>query len=249
MSEQSDAESTSAAEFSRYYRSLGLQSVPSRMPSEGADWKRPALRTWKEHSGALVSDSVFALWYGPGGQYLSRTNLGLLTGSASGGVFVLDADTHKHPEAQHWLDGVLTLHNNGMAFETATQRTGGGGFQYLFRAPPDWSAPTCKTSIGIDVRGEGGFAVMPPSVHESGRKYAWIPGKEPWEVGIMDPPQWLCGEIDALIAKHGGKESRESSGTDRGGRIHLNRTRLCISGTSAGCRCGVPYSGWCAERA
>ena len=210
MSEQSDAESTSAAEFAQYYRSLGLQSVPARMPSEGADWKRPALRTWKEHSGALVSDSVFALWYGPGGQHLSRTNLGLLTGSASGRVFVLDADTHKHFEAQHWLDSVLALHNNGMMFETATQRTGGGGFQYLFRAPLDWHSPTCKTSIGIDIRGEGGFAMLPPSIHESGNEYAWISGKEPWEVGIMDAPQWLCDEIDALAAEYGGKVSKES---------------------------------------
>ena len=216
MSEQSDAESTSATEYAHYYRSLGLQAVPARMPSEGADWKRPALSTWREFTATLVGDPVFAHWYGPGGQHLPRPNIGLITGSASGGVFVLDADTHKYPEAQHWLDGVLTLHNNGMAFETATQRTGGGGFQYLFRAAPDWSAPTCKTKIGIDVRGEGGFAVMPPSVHESGRKYAWIPGKEPWEVGIMDAPQWLRTEIDALIAKHGGKESRESSGTDNG---------------------------------
>ena len=204
------------AEYAHYYRSLGLQAVPARMPSEGADWKRPALWTWKEHSGALVSDSVFALWYGPSGRHLSRTNLGLLTGSASERVFVLDADTHKHFEAQHWLDGVLAFHNNGMAFETATQRTGGGGFQYLFRAPLNWHSPTCKTSIGIDIRGEGGFAMLPPSVHESGNEYAWISGKEPWETGILDAPQWLRDEIDALIAKHGGKESRGSSSADNG---------------------------------
>ena len=209
MSEHSDAESTSAAEFAHYYRGLGLQAVPARMPSEGVDWKRPALSTWKEHSGALVDDTIFAIWYGLNGKYLNRPNIGLLTGSASERVFVLDADTHKHPEAQHWLDGALALHNNGMMFETATQRTGGGGFQYLFRAPPDWSPPTCKTSIGIDVRGEGGFAMMPPSVHESGRGYAWIAGKEPWEVGIMDAPKWLRDEIDALIIR--GKAARVSA--------------------------------------
>ena len=204
------------AEYAHYYRSLRLQAVPARIPSEGADWKRPALRTWKEHSSALVGDSTFALWYGPDGQYLKCPNLGLVTGSASGRVFVLDADTHKHLEAQHWLDGVLALHNNGMTFETATQRTGGGGFQYLFRAPLGWPPPTCKTSIGIDIRGEGGFAMLPPSIHESGSKYAWISGKEPWEVGIMDASQWLCEEIDALVAKHGGKASRESSNTTNG---------------------------------
>ena len=89
-------------------------------------------------------------------------------------------------QVKHWTDNGLLQAitaldtGSGVAREyvdeptlviAATQRTGGGGFQYLFRAPPDWSPPTCKTSIGIDVRGEGGFAMLPPSIHETGEHY------------------------------------------------------------------------------
>src|SRR6478735_5953280 len=76
-----------------------------------------------------------------------------------------------------WLQDLLNIHNSGRQLETATQRTGGGGLQFVFTAPAGWTPPTFRTDMGIDIRGVGGFAVMPPSIHETGNYYAWLPGK------------------------------------------------------------------------
>jgi hypothetical protein len=197
---------TSPADWARMYRECGLQIVPSHLPSSSVNWKRPALADWKPLQEKLVPDATFERWYGRGGEHHQRGNMGLLTGRASGNLWVLDLDEYK-PGALEWWRGVLALHNNGIEPETWQQTTGGGGRQILFVAPPDFTVPTNKTSIGVDIRGQGGFAVLPPSMHSSGKEYAWKEGFAPWEVDVADAPQWLLDAIVELIARHGGKEA------------------------------------------
>jgi hypothetical protein len=194
------------AEWARMYRACGLQIVPSRTPSEGGNWKRPALANWITLQEEMVPDATFERWYSRGGEHYQRRNMGLLTGRASGNVWVLDLDEYK-PGALDWWRGVLAVHNNGIEPETWQQTTGGGGRQILFVAPKDFTVPTNKTSVGVDIRGQGGFAVLPPSMHSSGKEYAWKPGYAPWEVDVADAPQWLLDAIVELIARYGGKEA------------------------------------------
>ena len=71
-----------------------------------------------------------------------------------------------------------------------------------------WKAPTNRTdTINVDIRGQGGFAVLPPSLHESRRNYTWNDGAAPWEGAIAEAPQWLLDEVDKLVREHGGKTS------------------------------------------
>ena len=213
MNDDFDADFASVPEYARFYRSLGIQAVPSKEPREGQNWKRPALATWREFESALTPDDTFDQWYGPRGDHLGRTNLGLITGRASGGIFVVDLDTHAHPEAAMWWQSMQDMQHRAGDLETAQQTTGGGGKQLLFRAPTGWSPPTSKTPVGVDIRGEGGFAVLPPSRHASGQSYTWDAGLAPWEVGVSDAPQWLCNEIDALVNQYGGHRAGGQSQT------------------------------------
>jgi hypothetical protein len=202
-----DPEFASAAEWARLYRTKAIQVVPARSHVEvkpGQAWKCPLLQSWTEFQEALVPDDKFDEWYGPHGQYIARLQMGTICGRASGGMFVIDLDTYKNPAAAAWWQGLLAVHNNGMPLETPEQRTGGGGLQKLFRAPPGWTPPTCKTPIGIDIRGQGGFAMLAPSMHESGRAYEWLDGLSPDEVEIAVAPDWLIAAIDALVLAHGG---------------------------------------------
>src|SRR5262249_12751855 len=49
---------------------------------------------------------------------------------------------------------------------------------------------------GVDVRGYGGLVVAPPSLHQSGRNYAWMHGPDsaplaavpPWLTALLRPP-------------------------------------------------------------
>ena len=200
------------------YRARGLQVVPAKAPIKGGEWKMPALASWTEFQENLIPQATFDRWYGENGDHIRRQNMGILTGRCSGNVFVIDLDDQKGPQAEAWWQGLLELHNSRIDVETVEQRTGGGGRQKLFRAPMDWVAPTNKTTINIDVRGQGGFAMLPPSRHESGRDYEWLPGRAPWETAIADAPEWLLEAIDTLIVRHGSRprtEKTASPGTER----------------------------------
>jgi AAA domain-containing protein/bifunctional DNA primase/polymerase-like protein len=187
------------------YRSFGIQVVPAYRPGEVEQWKRPCLSTWREYQHELARDEVFDGWYGPQGKYRTRESMGLLTGAASGGAFIVDLDLYKSPAAKTWWSNLLEVHNSGLEIETPKQRTGGGGIQLVFRAPQGWTSPTNKTPIGVDIRGQGGFAVLPPSPHLSGNHYAWVEDLAPWETKIATAPEWLCSEIDELVKKYGRK--------------------------------------------
>ena len=97
-----DPDFASPAEWAAMYRACGLQVIPCYAPSEvakGASWKRPKLSEWAEFQRTLVPDGVFARWYGAAGEHSARDNMGILTGQASGNVFVIDLDDQKGPTA------------------------------------------------------------------------------------------------------------------------------------------------------
>jgi hypothetical protein len=205
--ENFDADFAGPGDWAAMYRACGLQVIPCFNPDEvsvGVSWKRPRLSEWTTLQENLIPDASFDRWYGRGGEYASRQNMGILTGHASGNVFVIDIDDQKGPSAGNWWLGVLAEHNSGIEPETWRQRTGGGGRQILFKARPDWHAPTNRTPIGVDIRGQGGFAVMPSSLHESGRHYEWFAGCAPYEIEIAVAPEWLLSAVEKLVEQYGG---------------------------------------------
>jgi RecA-family ATPase len=120
-------------------------------------------------------------------------------------MLMIDLDLYKGPEAARWWQGVLAVHNSGMEIDTWEQITGGGGRQMFYTYPPNWrSAVNAKTDLNVDIRCQGGFAVLPPTQHETGRTYTWVDGASPWEIDIALAPDWLLEEVERLIREHGG---------------------------------------------
>lgn len=210
-----DPEFAGPADYARLYRDLNIQVIPSKLPSEDVQWKRPVL-AWREYENSMTPDDTYSKWYGPHGQYIHRSNMGIITGTASDNIIVVDVDLQRHESAQAWLMRMQDECNDGISFLTPTQRTGGGGIQMLFRGRPDWKAPTCKTALGIDIRGQGGFAVLPPSLHESGKAYEWLPNLAPWQIAIQSLPESLETEIERLAAVESkGSSNGLSGGSER----------------------------------
>lgn len=198
------------SEYARMYRALGLQVVPSYYPSRQMhNWKRPALKEWRDFQNELVADETFDQWFANIDD--KRNNIGIITGPCSGRVFAIDLDTHSKPDAALWWSCCLDMQDHADELYSPTQRTGGGGLQILFRAPEGWNPPTIKTSLGVDIRGVGGFIVCAPSMHESGKRYEWIEGQEPWALEIVEAPQFLCEQIDILAEKFGGHAPSDPS--------------------------------------
>jgi hypothetical protein len=75
---------------------------------------------------------------------------------------------------------------------TVVARTGSDG-QHILLEHPGWKVPNSTQNLGpgLDVRGDGGYIVVAPSLHKSGNKYRRAPGHAPWERKLAGAPPWL----------------------------------------------------------
>jgi hypothetical protein len=136
-----DPDFAGPVDYARAYRSLGIQVVPGHSPlTDSKNWKRPAI-PWREFEGTLVPDTQFDEWFGQGARFASCTNIGMVTGSASGGLFILDADIQKVPLAETWLAAVKDRVTDGKDFSTPCQRTGGAACSTSSRPQPAGRRP------------------------------------------------------------------------------------------------------------
>ena len=206
------AEWAAAHEWAAMYRGLGLQVVPGR-----AGEKRPLI-DWLEFRNTLVPQSQFDRWFDPkAGEHRLLKAMGLLTGACSGGLFVVDLDLKEAVNGLTWWKTFVEVELGGIEPETWTARSGGGGLHIYFRAPETWSPPTFKAPpVGVDVRGQGGYIVAPPSVHPNGKAYEWIDGFEPWAIPLADAPVELLAAVDRLRAEHGGGATGPRERTEGG---------------------------------
>lgn len=201
-----DPDFASPAEWAQMYRANGVQVIPSPYPMRVASDKRPQAAEWKEFQNELVPDALFQKWFPP----TAKPNMGAIAGAASGGLLVIDLDEYKPgvgPVATAWWNDVT----GGVDPETWQQRTGGGGRQIFFRLPPGVSIGNASAhALGVDIRGQGGFALMPPTLHMSGNNYQWIESYEPWSIPLDIAPQRV---IDAVLDLAGtGLEASGASG-------------------------------------
>jgi P4 family phage/plasmid primase-like protien len=161
--------------------------------------KHPYRGNWPETATADPGE-VVRIW----GE-IPEANLGIATGNTSG-IWVLDVDEgiRKDGTYKAGLESLIDLID---AYEelpdTYAVRTGGGGIQYYFAMPTGYRIKSVSRSAGnepalgpdypdIDLRGDGGMVVAPPSVSCRG-PYTVETGGD-----VADTPQWL---IDLLLQR------------------------------------------------
>jgi hypothetical protein len=132
-------------------------------PNCASPGKHPRIKEWqlKASTDPLVISEWWRRW--------PDANVCIATGAISG-VIVIDVDPrHGGNESLAALE-----RDCGPLPATVTSKTGGGG-SHLFFQHPGHDVPN-RTNVlpGIDVRGDGGFVVAPPSAHASGREYTWM---------------------------------------------------------------------------
>jgi RecA/RadA recombinase len=112
-------------------------------------------------------------------------NLGIVTGRASG-VWVLDVDPDNGGDEK--LAALVAAY--GTLPETWTVRTGSGGRHYYWRMPDfDFTTSRGQLPVGLDVRGNAGQVVAPPSYTLKGPYEVLVPAE------AVDAPGWLLGMI------------------------------------------------------
>lgn len=110
-----------------------------------------------------------------------EANIGVPTGQVSG-MFVVDVDN---------LDNAPP----GLP-PTRIARTGRGGMHILFKHPgvPVRNSQSALAK-GVDVRGDGGYIVAPPSIHENGTQYRWEPGP----ATLAPAPESVLAKVKQLV--------------------------------------------------
>lgn len=133
-----------------------------------------------------------------------KADIGVATGARSG-VFVIDADIYKDP---HALDDLQQ--HIGELPETFTVKTPRGGRHLYFQMPPGRSIRNSEGRLAevIDVRGDGGYVVAPPSTFE-GQPYQVLKAAPPAQA-----PEWLVDRV--AVPLHREKEIQGDRETDGG---------------------------------
>lgn len=167
------AEATAIPQAARGYAARGWSVIP--MQPHG---KRPiiAWRDAQQHAASAETiDSWFTRW--------PDANVGIVTGRVSG-LVVVDVDAqHGGPASVAGVEAA-----RGPLPRTVEAQTGGGGRHLYYAHPGTPVANRVAIRPGIDLRGDGGCVVAPPSIHPNGRRYAWVAGCGPGEIALAALP-------------------------------------------------------------
>jgi hypothetical protein len=152
------------------FRELGIAVIPVIYRT-----KTPDVSSWRKYQSAQPTESEMARWFRSGRQ----VNAAVICGWQ--GLTVIDFDLRAaQPEAvayvqwqwwATWQGGIA----RDVALRTYRVRTSRGMHVYLFVS----DRPRCGHFPGGDVKGQGGYVLIPPSVHPSGAVYTAVDDAAP----------------------------------------------------------------------
>lgn len=186
------AEAKNMKEWALHYAEMGLAVFPlvcrDKVPAVVGGCKV-----------ATTERTKIERWWDKNPQY----NIGIATGNKSSGLVVIDLDVDKNKG----IDGYDVLRDwqnkHGKLPETWQSITGRGGYHYFYK---DAIVHSNRVGLyeGVDIRGEGGYIVAPPSVHPNGNIYEWEQGPEEYEIAQVDNivNDFLKGEKQRRDSEH-----------------------------------------------
>lgn len=163
---------------SELYKALALyQKWELSIIPIGYKSKKPLIK-WEQYRHRRPDNAELGEWFGDG----QSKNIGLITGAVSGNFVVLDYDDGSafSDLVERWAQ------KRGRSIYEETPVVGTGrGFQVYLRTKEPLRSQRLN---GLDIKGEGGYVVAPPSVHPSGAAYTFIDSDtaEILEIGSLE---------------------------------------------------------------
>ena len=174
--------------------------------------KHPKLNNWK----AIATDDKARL----ANLFKdNNSNIGIVTGVKSN-LVVIDVDPKNGG-----LDSYIELINKfgNIEKQTLVSNTSAGGYHVYFKYSGNIK---CSNSTvfgpGIDVKGNGGYVIAPPSQHISGAQYCW-------RNGLIDPAE-LPKNIEDYILNHQNQKHKDERGyckTDQSRSQRYDENDVC----------------------
>jgi hypothetical protein len=189
--------------IAKYYVDLCKFSVIPLLPGT----KKSPL-SWKEYQNTRANRELLEYWF-----LDNDYHIGIVTGKISG-IVVVDLDSEEGKKRFFSLDlkaspTVLTGKGLHIYFKHPMNREIGN-----FQRRPDLE--------GIDLRGDGGYVVAPPSLHPNGTKYRWKKGFSPIDLAVADFP------LDKFFSNNYNPIKPLYQGVSKGGRNN-SLARMCGS--------------------
>lgn len=181
-------EGRSLFEVAKEYLEKGYSIIPIE---EGG--KRPIIK-WQEFQKRKASVDEAALWFS--GSEASRRNIAICTGSASG-VNVVDVDP-RHGGAES---------ATALGMRGHTVRTGGGGWHWYYRADVSSLPNSAGRLPGVDIRGDGGYVLAPPS--RTKEVYRFEDAVIPRNTDLQPMPSEIRQRLSLDVAINGNQNTRQ----------------------------------------
>jgi hypothetical protein len=171
------------------YARRGIRIIPIA-PGE----KYPAgIEAWQ--TIATSNETTITEWFTT---TYKNWGVGICTGRAgTRQIFVLDIDEHNPQQSgSDTLNDLETEH--GKLPDTVTVLTPTGGKHLYFTTPiPIRNDAGKRLGPGLDIRGDGGQVLAPPTIHPNGKPYAFEDGYSITDMKPADAPEWLIKRLTA----------------------------------------------------
>jgi len=170
---------TALHDYAKRYLELGLSVIPLR-PRD----KKPNLSKWEQYQDRQATEKEIDSWFKD-----TDNNIGIVCGAVSGNLVVVDFDDER-------AFRYCFSQGDGLAEKTLCARTSKGVHIYL-RLEETTKKTTLKArggtgkakpSLPVDIQGEGGYVVAPPSIHPTGKAYEFIGVAE--KIMFVDAQGW-----------------------------------------------------------
>ena len=153
------------------YQALGLSIIPTGL-------NKVALLSWKKYQTECATKEQIEEWWGQ----WPDANPALVTGAISK-IVVLDIDAKHNRTSKEFPSS-----------PTGYAKSGSGGEHLYFKHPGfHVESKSAVFGLGVDVRGDGGYILLPPSINDKGGIYEWI---VPLEEALADMPDWFLKKIN-----------------------------------------------------
>lgn len=130
-------------------------------------------------------------------------NIGIATGPISG-IIVVDVDTGKGADTKDLFVGGVDF----TIFTTKRVKTGAGThYYYKYPAGTGITLSASQLAKNIDIRGDGGYVIAPPSNHVTGNFYSWISE----ELEMLEFPAAWIDKLNAVKAARNAPAPASSS--------------------------------------
>ena len=156
-------------------------------------------RLGKAYEPSKDADVITSWW-----KKWPKANIGIMTGPS--GLVVVDVDPRNlGDESFHEMEARF-----GELPRGPVAHTGGGGWHYFLKAPEHVDVRTTALGPGLELKARTGYVVAAPSIHLSGKTYAWDADRG-LEEPLPDCPPWLV--------KLAGSQSVDEWQSDPGGPL------------------------------